>query len=357
MKIKLSFTTLLLALIAFVPSAVSAHENYVLTQNQLNADIAYHGPNVFSALQNPGNAKTAAAVAIASLLGIILYFFFEHSHFGREFNREFLKFEPFGHVVLRVALAVSLFASAHFYVFLGPEIPMTTLPLGILLNPILYILGLLILLGFWTEIAAGLSLILLALSFFVYKDYMVTYFNYAGEFLALMLFGTQYFSLDRWLRSSKAWAKKYYDYEVALIRITYGISVLYPAITYKLLHPEVLVDIATRYNLTQFHWLFPRDPLLISLGTGLAQVAVGICLIIGFETRINTIITFILMVMSVLYFRESVWPHYILLALALYLTINNGGSWSVDGWIEKKLAEKRAYHALMQKKNPTHSLV
>jgi uncharacterized membrane protein YphA (DoxX/SURF4 family) len=356
MKLKIFFAAVLLTITPFLPSVASAHENYVLTKAQIDTDVAYHGPNVFSSLENAGNARTAAEVAIVSTIFVILYFFFDHSHFGRQFNKEFEKLEPIGHVILRFALAISLFASAHFFVYLGPEIPLTSLPLGILLNPILYILGLLLILGFWTEIAAGLSLIVLILSFVVYKDYMLTYFNYFGEFLALMLFGTQYFSLDSLLRTSKAWVRKYYDYEVGLIRITYGISILYPAITYKLLHPEVIIDIATRYNLTQIHWLFPRDPLLISLGTGLAQLVVGICLIIGFETRLNTLITFALMVLSVLYFKEAVWPHYILLALSLYLTINNGGAWSVDGWIERKLSERRAYHALMaEKKNPAHS--
>ncbi len=357
MKIKLFFAALVFTILALSPAFVSAHENYVLTKDQLDTDLTYHGPSVWTSLENPDNAKTAAEVAAGSMVLVILYFFFEHSHFGREFNKEFAKLEPVGHVVLRIALAVSLFASAHFFVFLGPEIPLTSLPLGILLNPILYVLGLLLLLGFWTEIAGGLSLIVLAISFFVYKDYMLTYFNYAGEFIALLLFGSQYFSLDAILRNSKTWSKKFYDSEVALIRITYGISVLYPAITYKLLHPEVIIDIATRYNLTQIHWLFPRDPLLISFGTGIAQVAVGICLILGFETRLNTLITFALMVMSVLYFKEAVWPHYILLALAFYLTINNGGEWGIDGWIERKLAQRRIHQEIISKRKAAHSVI
>src|SRR5258708_9555028 len=102
---------------------------------------------------------------------------------------------------------------------------------------------------------------------------------------------------------------------------------MYPAITYKLLHPEVIIDIATRYNLMQFPWLFPRDPLLIALGSGMAQVVVGFFLILGFQTRLNTLITFCLMFMSVIFFKEAVWPHIVLLALALYLFINNGGDW------------------------------
>jgi hypothetical protein len=40
--------------------------------------------------------------------------------------------------------------------------------------------------------------------------------------------------------------------------------------------------------------------------------------------------------MSILFFKEVVWPHYILLALSLYLVINNGGDWTLDRWIQKR---------------------
>src|SRR5690348_15857009 len=128
-----------------------------------------------------------------------------------------------------------------------------------------------------------------------------------------MFWGSRTFSLDKLIFKTKIWAEKYRDYEVELSRITYGVSVIYPAVTFKLLHPEVIIDIVNKYNLTQFHWLFPRDPLLVSLGSGLAQVVVGLCLILGFETRLNTLITFVLMSLSVIFFKEAVWPHYILL--------------------------------------------
>jgi uncharacterized membrane protein YphA (DoxX/SURF4 family) len=97
-----------------------------------------------------------------------------------------------------------------------------------------------------------------------------------------------------------------------------------------------MIEIAGKYHLTDIHWLFPPDPLLVSLGTGLMQIVVGLALIVGFETRLNALITFVLYVMSILYFKEAVWPHYILLALAGYLFVNNGGDWSFDNWIKKR---------------------
>jgi uncharacterized membrane protein YphA (DoxX/SURF4 family) len=326
-----------------LPLLASAHEQYVLTKNQINGDIAYKSPNVFSALQNPGNLKVAITVGIFSLIGVILYFLFQHSRKGKALDVYLQKAEDFGHVVLRFALGASFIASAHFSAFLGPELPLSSLPLAGLLKYALYILGTLMLVGLWSEAVGVASLIILLLATWVYKDYMLSYVNYLGEFVALIIFGSRTLSLDKLFFKTKEWVKKWHNYEIAIIRITYGISVMYPAIVYKLQHPEVIIDIVNRYNLTQFHWLFPHDPLLVSLGTGLAQVAVGICLILGFETRLNSLITFALMAMSVMFFKEAVWPHYILLALALYLVINNGGKWSLDSYIEnnkQKLKER-----------------
>jgi hypothetical protein len=320
----------------FKAKPVLAHENYVLTKDQISADLADRNLNAWDSLKERDNLNVALSVGAASFLAIILYFFFQLSAAGRGFDDWLGSFEPFGHVVLRVALSASLIASAHYSSFLGPEIPLSSLPLGGIIKFFLYVLGALMFLGLWSEITGALSLVILLAATFVYKDYILTYFNYFGEFIALLIFGSRVFSLDKVIYGAKQLAGKYHDYELALIRITYGISVMYPAITLKLLHPAVIVDIVNRYHLTKYHWLFPHDPLLASLGGGLAQAAVGLCLIFGFETRLNTLITFGLMFLSVLYFKEAVWPHYVLLALALYLFINNGGKRSLDGYFAKR---------------------
>jgi uncharacterized membrane protein YphA (DoxX/SURF4 family) len=314
----------------------SAHENYVLTNQQINADLANNNLNILDALKDSGNLKVSLTVGVASLIVIILYFLFYLSKAGEVFDFYLQKLEPVGHVILRLALAASLIASAHFNSFLGPEIPLTSLPFGLVLKPLLYILGVMLALGIWSEITGAISFILLILATFVYRNYMITYFNYFGEFFVLMFFGSRIFSLDRIFHNIKEVAKKYHNLELAIIRITYGISVIYPAITYKLLHPAVIINIVNQYHLNQIHWLFPHDPLLISLGAGLTQIAVGIFIIFGFETRLSTLITFILMSMSVLFFKEAVWPHYILLALALYLIINNGGKYGLDQYIKNR---------------------
>lgn len=321
----------------FLPLIAQAHENYVLPKADIQKGMADWSINVWSALNTPGNLLIGAKFASGLILAWILYFIFQRSKAGKRFDAWMRAKDDFGSTLLRIVLGASLLFSAYSNVFLGPEIPLSSIPGGEYLRIPLYILGALMVFGLFSRIAGAGAMIVTLLATFVYRDYMLTYFNYFGEFAALLLFGSYVFSGDRLRSAGRIVSEKARQWEATILRVTYGISILYPAISIKLLHPSIMIEIAEKYHLTDIHWLFPSDPLLISLGTGLTQIAVGLAIMLGFETRLNSAITFTLYIMSILYFQEAVWPHYILLALALYLFVNNGGRWTVDEWLAKKL--------------------
>jgi uncharacterized membrane protein YphA (DoxX/SURF4 family) len=324
------------AILGAIPVIAFAHENYVLPKSEIDAGMMDWNLNVWNSLKTPGNLAIAAKFGAGFLAFWIIYFFFQRSKWGVKFDRWIQKGESFGDVLLRVVLGISLLFSAHLGVFLGPEIPFGSIPGGQYFTIALYISGTLMVLGLFSRIAGAGAMVAILLATFVYKDYMLTYFNYFGEFVALAVFGSYIFSIDRLRSAKKEIAHKVRQWEALILRVTYGISILYPAISIKLLHPIIIIEIAKQYHLTDIAWLFPPDPLLISLGTGLTQVAVGLALIVGFETRLNSLITFTLYVMSIAFFKEAVWPHYILLALAAYLFINGGGDWTLDALLKKK---------------------
>ena len=332
---------------AFAPSRATAHEQYVLTKGQFASDYAATGLNVWSSLASPHNRAVALAVGLGSLAVAIVYFIFTRSRWAPAVDRTLKHYEPLGVVAIRVAIGFSFVYSALTHVYLGPEIPEASLPFGVPIHVALYIVGVLLILGLFSEFAGLVSLVILGCATWVYGAYMLTYFNYFGEFLALFLLGSRVFSVDRLIFGVKRAGERWKEWETLLLRVTYGISILYPAITIKLFHPEVIVDIVNRYNLNTIHWLFPGDPLLISLGAGLAQIAVGILIIIGFETRLASLVTFVLYVLSISFFREVVWPHYILLALSFYFVLNDGGALTVDRWMEKHFSRsaERPVHA------------
>lgn len=333
---KAKYILLTFCLLALATPALSfAHENYVLSTETINAGMQDNSLNVLDALKDAGNIRVAVAVAMGSLVVFSFYYWFQHCRYGIWLDRKLLRLEGLSGFLLRLALAASLLFSAKNFVYLGPEIHLSIFPIGSLIQVLLYITGALLALGLFSQMAGIVSLLILVVASFIYKDYIFTYFNYFGEFIALTLFGGGWLALDNLLKGANKLAEKYKQWEILIIRVTYGISIIYPAVSIKLLHPIIIVEIVNRYGLNNINWLFPHDPLLISLGTGLAQVAVGTALILGFQTRLNTLITFTLMLLSVIFFKEAVWPHYILLALAAYLIINNGGRISLDNYIRE----------------------
>ncbi|MBU6500842.1 MAG: DoxX family protein [Patescibacteria group bacterium] len=315
---------------------VYAHENYVLTKEQISAGMSDWSINVWDALRDSHNLAISLEVGAGILAVFVLYFLFDRSRWGVALDGKIRVLEPLGEWLVRFAVGASLIYSAATHVFLGPEIPLASIPGGQIWEWVLYVVGALLILGLFSRVAGAVSLLIISLATIIYRDYMLTYFNYFGEFAALVLFGSYVFSLDRLRAAGKNISRRIKDYETAILRITYGVSVLYPAISIKLLHPIIIVQIVNQYHLNQIHWLFPQDPLLISLGTGLAQILVGLLIIIGFETRLASFATLILYMMSILYFKETVWPHYILLALALYFVINDGGGLTLDAKLKRK---------------------
>ena len=318
-----------------------AHEQYVLTQPELDKGFSDTTLNVLDSLKNPDNILIAIAVAVGILVVLSLYFVFQYSKTGLWLDRTLLKFENAGHFFIRISLAVSLLASGFYNSYLGPEIPVASINLQPFLVPALYILGMLLLLGLFTRITAFLGLAILIVATFYYGEYMLTYFNYFGEYIALVLTGSYYWSFDRKFFGTGKTVKRIKDWEILILRICYGVSILYPAITIKFLNPAVIVEIFNKYEMHKIWWLFPSDGLLTSLGTGIVQVVVGVLVIIGFQTRLASFVTFLLYLGSIVFFQEAVWPHIVLLALALYFVVNDGGKYTLNQLIYAKFFKNK----------------
>jgi len=150
---------------------------------------------------------------------------------------------------------------------------------------------------------------------------MVTYLNYLGEFAVLLLFGMRRWSIDRYIFGKLKRFKKFEKYGPVIIRICYGIGLIFAAVTVKFLHPSLTLEIINNYNLLQFHWLFPNDALLVVLGAAIAETAIGLLIVIGFETRITILVLLFYLTLSLIYFREAVWPHFILYGISLNLLV------------------------------------
>jgi uncharacterized membrane protein YphA (DoxX/SURF4 family) len=306
-----------------VPAAALAHEAYVVEHDyfwqEFNQPYSIHAAD---ALRNPHNLVIALAVTAGIIALLMANFLFRLTKPGRSFHAFFERFARFGPMFIRGAIAAALFFSATSHSFLGPELPLDQFGSPELIKWSLLLISLMLAIGLLTEVAAALGLALFIIAGRVFGAYVLTYANYLGELIALLLFGMRRWSIDAPLLGALGNLRTRYEkYESTIVRVFYGFALIYAGITVKFLHPELTAKVATDWNLAQFHWLFPSDPLLITLGAGLSEIAIGLFIIFGFEMRLTVLISLFYVTLSLFYFRELIWPHYLLYGISLNLLV------------------------------------
>ncbi len=325
----------------FAAKFAEAHEAYVLTKQQFQEGLSETSLNAFDALKNHSNLKIFLTISICVALFLVIAFFVRHSRRGERFDRWFRGFARWGALVIRLALAASFFGSAITGSIFGPELPLSALPYGGFIHIALFVLAALFLVGFLTEAAALISLVIFGIAASVYGWYLVTYFNYLGEIVVLLLFGSRLWSVDRLIFGPEGWYESMKRYESTLVRVCYGIALIYAAITIKLLHPILTVTVVKEYHLSQFV-IFPSDPLLTALGAALAEMVIGLFILLGFETRFTVFISLVYITLSLVYFREVVWPHLMLYGISISLLINDGGALTMNGLFDRYFPRRRS---------------
>lgn len=299
-----------------------AHEAYVIPPQTFWDEMSrpFVSPD-FGALNAGENLGITLIIVSAVFFGLLLNYFFRKSSFGQKFHQFFERFVFLGPHFVRFALAAALFFSAYTNTFLGPELPLDLFPFAILIRIILFVASFMIAFGFLTEMAALLALGIFILTGIVMGPYMVSYANYFGELLVLLLFGMRVFSIDTYIFGKLKHFRDLEKYETLIVRGFYGLGLIYAAITVKLLHPDLTLFVVNHYNLTQFSWLFPSDPMLVVLGAGIVEIVIGLFIIIGFEMRMTVLISLFYITLSLLFFGEQVWPHLILYGISLSLLV------------------------------------
>lgn len=303
----------------FLPFSASAHEIYVLNQTEISQGFQYAGFETFYSLENAENLKIALEVFFAVLILLGVNLIFRHSSSGRRFNDYLSKFSRFGPLIVRLAISLSFFYSALTWSFLGPDIFLENLAFPGILRLCLFTVSILIFLGLFTELAAFIAFLVYLLAAARYGFYLINYLNYLGEIIVLTLLGSRYLSWDKIIFGAKKKFQNLKQYESTIVRVCYGIALSFAAIYIKFLHPRLTELVVLKYNLTQFHWLFPSDPQLVVFGAGLVELVIGLFIIFGFELRLTVFVSLLYLTLSILFFREAVWPHFMIYGISLNL--------------------------------------
>ncbi len=302
-------------------SPAFAHEIYVLTPEELDAGLRDSSVSVFAALRAPHSWWIVTLVTLGVCVVLILLHRFHRSRAGRALWHLVERAQRFGLPALRLSLAIVLFQSARGGSFLGPELSFSDLPMPLVIQGVLVTSSALLFLGFLTEVAAAAALLCILVGAFVFGGYLFTYLHIVGALLALILAGDGGWSLDRlWRGRRRGWSALSAAVPV-LVRVTYGVALVFTAVSVKLLHPGIPLAVVQRYDLTQFHWLFPSDPLLVVFGAAFAELTLGAMILFGYQFRFAVLVSLFYATLALLYFQEVFWTHLIMYGISFFLLV------------------------------------
>ena len=327
-----------------VPALASAHEVYVLDPATIARDVAAQSPNPFSAFYT--NKFQFFFWGFIVFVGFSTIFFMSIFHAFEVRSTPLLnRLKRFANPIERVTLGLSLLAFAYNSALFGPELPLSGIygTFTPLVQLALSIAGICITFGLFTRPAALAVALLALVSIPVHGFYMLTYTAYFFVAAVIFIMGGGAYSLDRVFRRGKNTniveriRMRFEPYEMLVLRLAFGFSVIVAAVYAKFLHSDLTLDVIERYHLTNY---FHFEPLFVVLGALIIETLIGILIMLGLEIRWTSIFFLFWLSLSLLYFRESAWPHLALFGLNFMLFCHGYDRWSLEGrFFKKRLLE------------------
>ncbi|MBY0472668.1 DoxX family membrane protein [Patescibacteria group bacterium] len=314
------------------PIIASAHEVYVLTPEEIREGIS---TPAFSELDVAfSNVDQFMFWTFVGLLLVSTVFFISLWHWFEDRTAPlFAKIRPYAPAVARIALSVSLLAGAYYDALFGPELPLSGSfgTWAVFVRIALVVIGLMMLFDLYTWIAAGGMLVLFALEVLVHQSYMLTYVNYLGDAVALILLsGT---ALTRHLK----------QYSMLVLRVCFGVGLIYSSFYAKILHNNLALQVAelplAGHPYGVAHYL-GFEPHFLVLGAAIIEIVIGLFFIIGMEIRWTALFMLFWLTLSVLYFGESVWPHFILIGIGIAFFCHGYDRYSIEWPLLKRFGHK-----------------
>jgi len=299
--------SVLLLVFAWIPRLASAHEVYVLDSNDIREAMTTVSPNPYAALESQSGefAIYAVLVLILLLAALRITFWKRLQRTVTPFLEKLKKYAP---IIVRITLGASLIAGAYAHALFGPELPLDTIAgeYAGFLQALLYSIGVLLVSGLFTRIAAFALACVCFFTFFSAGAYTVSYVHYLASATFLLI-------LEGRISEKEAGPE---DWAFLVLRVFYGAAIIFASIYAKFIYSNLALKTIDNYHLTDYlHF----SPLFLVLGACLVEIGVGLCIMIGFELRLTLCIFTLFLVVSGVFFGEAIWPHLILFGLNIAL--------------------------------------
>lgn len=319
------------------PALASAHEVYVLPTATIAQAISMPAFSEWQVMLQ--NFHTFVLWGFIAALTIFCVFFISISRIlERLFDPMLLRGRPYAALIARVTVGVSFLAAAYYQASYGPELPLEATfgsATGIVTG-VLIVIGILIIFGIYARLAAAIALLLFCVSVYYHGIYMLTYTNYLGEIILLLILGAHHGA------SRRAGKLSYFDrigrifapYSFFLLRVCFGISLFYASLYAKIIHNNLALDVAYAYpSLVHF---FGFEPHFLVLGAAIIEIVIATFFILGIEIRFTSLFLLFWLSLSLWYFGEVVWPHIILIGIPIAFIFYGYDKYSLEGAIMKR---------------------
>jgi uncharacterized membrane protein YphA (DoxX/SURF4 family) len=315
-----------------IPVHVSAHEVYVLTPGEIQTALSEPSVSPITVITN--NMELFFVWAFIVPLAVIVIFFISISaRLEKMFGPFLIKIKRYAPIISRVTVGLSFVAAAYYRASYGPELPLsgtygsyTPFIVGLL-----YVIGVLIILGLWVRFASAIALGLFAVSVYFHGTYMLTYVNYLGEIILLLLAGAGAFALQKSTLKQVAY-KKIEKYGFLILRVFFGIALIFASAYAKLIHSNLGLDTVLKYHLNTY---IPFEPHFLVLGAAIIEILIGLFFILGIEIRFTAVFLLFWLTLSLIFFGEVVWPHIILIGIPIALFCYGYDEYSLEGYFFK----------------------
>lgn len=325
-----------------LPRGASAHEVYVLPPEvvaQMLSTPAFSLMQVIS--QNVAQFMLWTLIAAAVVCAV--FFISTSKTLERLCDPWLAKLPPYAPAISRIAIGVSFLAGAYYLAIFGPELTLAG-TFGSYASPamsLLIAIGIMLTIGFYTRVAAAAGLALFGIATLVHGPYMLTYVSYLGELILLLILGAHTVAFHhrghdaRDLSASLLRLKeRLTPYAFPILRISFGISLLYASLYAKVLHNNLALQVAYAHpGMVAF---FGFEPHFLVLGAAILEIVIALFFILGVEIRFASLFVLFWLSLSLLYFGESVWPHVILVGIPLAFIFYGYDKYSLEGRFFKR---------------------
>ena len=336
MRFLISFVAL------FYPALASAHEVYVLPTRVVENALSTSSFSEWRVLVENVGQFSFWAILVACVVFVVFYFSIS-DWLEKRLDPLLARLPPFAPVISRVTIGISFIAAAYYQALFGPELPLSGVFAGYehLMTIVLAVIGTMITLGIYARIAALVALALFGVEVALHGIYMLTYANYFGELILLLILGAHRIAVHHREHDARDRSAGFLrlkevltPFAFPILRVCFGISLLYSSLYAKILHNNLALEVAYAYpSLVRF---FGFEPHFLVLGAAIIEILIALFFIFGFEIRFTALFLLFWLTLSLIYFGEVVWPHIILIGIPIAFLFYGYNKYSLEGRFFKK---------------------